>query len=732
MTSMPVSPRGQRITRLDAREKLSGAPIYPSDIRISGMLHCRAVRSPYRRARVLSIDASEAEKVPGFAAIVTGEEARGERLPPLGIAKMYSRIQMFPEVVNFIGEIVAIVAAETEEAATQVADLVDVEYEELPPVLTTEEALAEGAPQLFPEGNLAAPPFLFERGDPEAAMIRAHRVYEATYRTQRQSHAPIEPATCVAAPENDGVVIWTVVDSAFSTRHQVAALLGMPDDKVHIISKHGASYGQKNVVIPSLEPACALVALKTGRPARMALTSPEMFANSSTRPACDITLRTGVDKDGRVLARTVRVIVDDGAYGIGGVMVSSMAKKAVDLYPCDNIRYEGIAVNTNTIPGCAYRGVTTPQIHFALEMQMNEIAADLGIDPVELRLRDMLKTSYKLFGGTPVDAEPLRECIQQAAERFGWSARTRRRDGSLAIGSAMAVSMHHTGQGATPKEGSDVLIKLMEDGTVEVVTAVPEKGQGSETALAQIAAAAASVSMDAIRMRMGDTAISPRDELGAESNRATYAAGAATRDAGRHFHEKLAEWAGKELPETLSREDLAKLSSASNSKLPEAVGTFYPPDVDALPVFSAHFAEVQVDIDTGDVTVRRYVVAHDIGEAINPDLCESQVEGGVYHQVGYALREDLVVDDGVVMNGNFMEYSLGGFGEVIPLEVLLVETPDTPPKGVGTSVAAAVAPCIVSAIADATGRFIYQLPASPESVCAALNDDVPQRGGGTQ
>lgn len=713
-----TSPRGQRITRLDMVRKTHGEPIYASDIQLPSMLHARIVRSPYQHARVKSVDFSFASETPGYVDGIKRGDFAGQAVQSVNYRGFPANLEVFPETVRYVNEAVAAVVAETEDAAIEAADMVSVDYEELPQMLTTAEAGAEGAYQLYEEGNLASDPVVFEKGNVEEALGRADHVFEGVYQTPRQAHATIEPVACVAVPEGARVVIYTVTDSPFHVLHKMSLLTGIPEEELAVVSVAGATYGNKNMIIPSLEPVCALLARKTGRPVRLAFSSPEMFGTLPTRHAAEVKLRTGVSNDGRLVARIGDVTVDAGAYGMGGRIIFSMGAKFVDLYPVDDYHYKARALYTNTLPGGAYRGVATPQIHFAMETQMNEIAKALGIDPVELRRMNMVRPGHVMVGGSPIKAEPLAACVDKGAAAFRWGEPKLAAEPEHAIGRGMAIGMHHTGLGKLRAEGSAARARLLEDGTVEIATAIVDKGQGAETALAQIAADALDVDVGSVRMVMGDTRTVPVDEIGAEVNRGTYIGGLAVKQASLNLKAVVEEALGSSFDARSGNlaDIVERWRQTIAGPLPAADGTYIPEETDPRPVFSSHFAEVDVDLATGETKLLRYVATQDVGEAVNPDICESQIEGGVYHQAGLALREELLVSDGLVQNGNYMEYSAGGFGEAIPIEVILVETPGEHPKGVGTSAAPAVAPAIVAAIGNAIGAFPHRIPATGERV----------------
>ena len=735
---MSQAREAEPVRRLDAPEKVRGTAVYSTDFKLPGMLHAKVYRSDVARGRVVSVDTSAAARVPGAVAFVTGKDVKGgepgfPRLRPVpgfgdpGGHDWPTGFTLFPETVNFIGEGVAAVAAETPEAAQEAVDLIEAEIEELPPVFTMEEAVGPDAPQLFPHGNLLQPPWVYHKGDLEKAFAQAELVLEGIYTTPRQAHAIIEPMCAVAAVQDGLITVWTVMNSPHEIQQELAIILGLEEERVRVVCLQGPSYGARDNLTNSLEGAACLLAMKTGRPVRIALTSEEMFQVGRTRHESRFHLKTGTTRDGRLLAMYGDALINGGPYSLlSGRVLESIASKFLGIYKVPNLYFRGRAVRTNTVPGGSYRSVASVQNFFAIETHLNEIAAKLDIDPIELRRRNHIRTGDKLLFGTPMDASALETCISQGAERFGWGADKPRPSGAdRVVGNGMAISMHHTGVGNVAREGSAVRVELTEEGRIRAVTSIPDNGQGSLTALTVMASRAWDLPMEAIEMRMGDTLDTPFDFMGAGVNRVTYITGTALREASRELKAALDALAGEaQIPAPVSREDLKRLadwhSQTRGGPLPSAEHLFRPSDLDPAPTCSAHFARVEVDTETGEVLVLKYVAAQEVGEAILPDVCEVQVEGGVYHGAGLALREELIVEDGMVANGNFMEYSVGGIGEWFPVDVVLVSMEGSPPKGVGTSVAPPVAPAIVAAIADATGCFLHEVPATPARLLKAL------------
>lgn len=747
---------GRNVARVDGRAKVTGAASYLADMAVEDMAHAVAVRSPHPRARVTGIDASAALARPGVLAVLTPEDVTG--LPPVRIfADSPPVARILTDTPQYAGDAVAAVVAETEALARQAAAGVEVDYQPLPPVLTAAEALAAEI-GLHPEApqNRAGPPVNIARGDPDAALAGCWRVFRGSYATQRQCAQTIEPLACVCHWRGDRLDVWTHLDSMFHFRDALAEALATDPEtvRIHPPEALGATFGLKNSLLASLEPLAALASRRTGRPVKLALTPEESMAATVTRHPARIDLVTGMNADGTIAARTAAVLLDSGAYGWGYVVALSMAGKWASLYRTEHLRFSAVSVYTNHVPGGAYRSVGTAQIHFAMESQLDEIARSLGIDPVELRRRNLIGVGDPLTFGTPIRSFGAESCLAEGAAAFGWPSKTRDRPAVDPIGRrrgvGMAVGMHHAGlTGLLPMpEASRCRAELRADGAVEIAVGVVDKGQGSLTTLTLVAADELGLPPERVRVVNLGTAAVPFDPSGAEASRTTYVMGRAVADGARKLRTAIRDRFGCDPAELAPNRPAAPSPSGPPPESPtargpggpppeplaawdpaaepvRAEGYFEPADRDPLPVVGAHFCEVEVDCATGAVRVLRYVAAQDVGRVINPLGCAGQMEGGVHHGIGYALTEELIYDDGAPLNPDFMGYKVLMAPDMPVIEAIPVEDPDpdggpSGAKGVGTPIIPAIAPAVANAVRDAIGVRLTELPMTPPKVLAAL------------
>ena len=729
MSPQPVV--GSSVPRVDGRGKVSGTAEYLTDMALPGMAHAAVVRSPYPRARVREIDPTAALATPGVLAVLTAGDVAD--FPPVRIFADSPPVQrILTDTPQFTGDAVAAVVATTEAAARQGTLAVEIDYEPLPAVLTAAEA-RDGLVQLHPAapGNRAGPPINVSRGDVAAALADCAHVFRDSFSTQRQCAQTIEPLACICDWTGAHLDVWTHLDSMFHFRDALAEALALDPEQVRIHPPEalGASFGLKNSLIASFEPLAALCSRTVDRPVKLALSPEESMSATVTRHPARIDLVTGVDADGILRARCADVLLDSGAYGWGYVVALSMVGKWATLYRTEHLRFSATSVYTNHIPGGAYRSVGTAQIHFAMESQLDDIARSLGIDPVELRRRNLARVGDPLSFGTTIRSFGAEACLDRGSEVAGWVPPTSDEQGvtprrpdplGRSRGRGMAMGMHHAGlTGLTPiPEVSRCNVELRGDGTVSISLGVIDKGQGALTTLTLVAADELGLPPERIRVHNLGTAAVPLDFWGAEASRTTYVMGRAVSDGARRLREAICERLGVE-PAEVTAESLQGTE-------PIAVeGYFAPTDNDPLPVTGAHFCEVEVDHATGQVRVLRYVAAQDVGRVINPLGCRGQVEGGLHHGIGYALVEELRHDEGAPLNPNFMGYKVLMADDMPDIEVVLIEDPDPDggpygAKGVGTPVIPAIAPAVANAVRDAIGVRLTELPMTPPRVLAAL------------
>ena len=611
---------GHDVPRVDGWPKVSGGAEYLADMALPNMAHAAVVRSPYPRARVTAIDPAPALAVPGVLALLTPADVA--YLPPVRIFADSPPVQrILTATPQFTGDAVAAVVAETAAAARQGVLATEVDYEPLPPVLSAADA-RDGDVQLHPAApdNRAGPPVNINRGDVEGALAGCARVFRDSFTTQRQCAQTIEPLACICAWTGDDLDVWTHLDSMFHFRDALAEALTIDPGKirVHPPEALGASFGLKNSLIASLEPLAALASRTVGRPVKLALSPEESMSATVTRHATHIHLVTGVDDDGVLQARGADVLLDSGAYGWGYVVALSMVGKWASLYRTEHLRFSATSVYTNHIPGGAYRSVGTAQIHFAMESQLDDIARTLGIDPVELRRRNLARVGDPLSFGTAIRSFGGEACLDRGSAAAGWvpSGGAEHADVSTPLeapglidpraalepshpgatsrpgatapttgpsepseprpgldplgrsrGRGMAMGMHHAGlTGLTPvPEVSRCDVELEPDGTVSISLGVIEKGQGALTTLTLVAADELGLAPERIRMHNLGTASVPLDFWGAEASRTTYVMGRAVADGARRLREAIRERLGVE-PANATPEAIASAGAATGGR----------------------------------------------------------------------------------------------------------------------------------------------------------------------
>jgi xanthine dehydrogenase molybdenum-binding subunit len=745
---------GKPVSRLEGLAKVTAATQYGVDLALPGMLYAKVLRSPYAHARVLRVEASRAAALPGVRAVLTADD-----VPPVTFNAVYSGLsekyvkhlvedqRIFDEKVRYVGEAVAAVAADTPELAEQALELIEVEYEPLPAVLDPEEALRPGAPQIHPHSpdNIVGRPIVFQWGDLEKGFSEADLVLEERYTTPRHQGCPMEPHVCLAAWDASGkLTLWTSTQIPFRVRFVLAKVLGLSEGRIRVIMPQvGGGFGAKQEV--GVEPICALLARKSGRPVKLELTRTEEFHCTSTRHGAIVDLKMGARKDGTLVVSHGKMLLDTGAYVCHGLGVATLASVTfTGLYRCPNMRYEAQVVYTNHPIAGALRGFGQFQILFAMESMMDALAEGLGMDPLEIRLKNHIRAGeVDPRTGFTIESCGLEECIREGARRIGWTDRRKAsKGGSLRRGVGMGCLMDVSGAKPFLPEQSAVFLKCNEDGSLSLLTGVADSGQGIRTALAQIAAEELGVGVEQVQVTAGDTELTPFD-LGNYASRTTYVAGMAVRRAAQEVKRQLLEQAAHLLearvedldyrgghiyprgsPErAVSVAQVARYAQHTAAVSIMGAASHQPPH--NAPGFGAHFAEVEVDMETGRVRVLRVVAANDVGRAINPQDCEGQIEGGVLQGIGFTLGEELHFDEsGHPINPRFSEYQVPGPESVPEIETILVESeePSGPfgAKGVGDIVVTAIAPAIANAIYNATGRRIRDLPLTPERVLGAL------------
>ncbi len=753
---------GQSVTRLDAREKVTGAARYVTDVALSGMAHAKVWRSPVPHARLVAIDTTRAAAAPGVLAVCTASDLPVKRLH-YGPAFRDQPI-LAHEVIRYAGEPVVAIVADTERHAEAGLALLDVRYDELPAITRVEDALTPGAAVIHPDlqragqfrdlaglrpvpGTNVCNHVHFERGDLARAFAEADFVVEDTYRYPALSHHALEPHCAIARVDAEGITIWAGTQHPFPVRKDIAEIFDVPLSHVQVVVPLiGGAFGGK--CYTKIEPLAAALAARVGRPVRLAL-SLEESARTITRHAAVVRLRTAARRDGTLLARECDVVLDTGAYAdIGPRVTTKSGYRAAGPYRIPALRIDARCVYTHNVPAGAYRGYGTPQVAWASESQIDVIAERLGLDPLALRERNLLKRGEALVAGdTPLDGD-MAEGLDKAARGIGWGApRVRDR------GQGLACAMKDGGGTHTV---STAIVRIDPDGGVALFTGSVEIGQGARTALAQIAAETLGVPFETVVVVPPDTALAPYDH-GTSASRSTTVMGLAVQAAANDARAQLLELAAKLLGaeasalavrdgkvvhgnETLSIGGVISGHYGLVGGEVTGVGTYVPPagsgSLGGVTVFwetGTGAAEVDVDRDTGAVTVRKYVSVADVGRAINPRECAAQDEGAAMQALGPALFEARVTAGGQLLNPGLIDYRVPAFVDLPEtLDSVLIENGDGPgpfgAKGVGEGGTFSTAPAIGNALARATGVRITDLPMTPERVWRALRDaGTPER-----
>lgn len=773
---------GKPEPKVDATKLAQGKPAFTADVEMRGMLHAKVLRSPHAHARITSIDASKARQLPGVAAVLTHEDiprvvysTAGQSDPIPGPLDCFS----LDNKVRFVGDRVAFVAAETPEIAEQALTLIDVEYEILESILDVRNALKEGAPVIHdepeyvnfadsdPSKNLAAE-VRIDIGDLDKGFAAADQIFEAEYVVPRVQQAHIEPHVVVTYwDEDDRLVIRSSTQVPFHVRRMMAPVLDLPVKRIRVIKPRiGGGFGGKQEVLSEDIPAHLTIA--TGRPVIHEYTREEEFIGARSRHPMRIHMKTGVKKDGTITANDMYALSDTGANGAHALTVTgNTGHKAMALYVGDgefrkapNIRFNADIVYTNQPPSGAYRGYGVPQGFWAVERHMEKIADALGLDPVEFRVKNALR-SGELHpfstawseGREPrpemIDTCALEECVQQGKAAIGWDQKYGNEawhtvEGKPHLRRGIGISAMMQGTAIPYLDMGGASIKMNDDGSFNLLIGATDLGTGSDTVLAQMAAEVLGVPLDDLIVYSSDTDFTPFD-VGAYASSTTYISGAAVVNAAEKVAERIKLRAARLLEvddsQTIQLTNRQAVAPDGNSiSLAEialnalhqedqeqimAVGSYVSPV--APPPFAAQFAEVTVDTETGQIVVDKLVMAVDAGVIVNPITASGQIEGGLVQALGYAVCEEMVYDEkGRAREVDFRDYHIFMAHEMPELETIFVETfePSHPfgVKAVAEIPLDGVAPAVGNAVFDAVGVNIDENPVTPEKVWRALKE----------
>ena len=741
---------GTSVKRLDAQDKVTGVASYAGDVRLPGMAYAKLVPSPLPHALIKRIDVSRARALPGVYAVLTGAELVG--MEQTYGSERKDRPIVAIDKVRFQGEPVAAIAAVDEATAEAAVELVEVDYEELP--LVTDMLAA-----LEPESALVHPKNLcheyhYEWGDVERGFAESDHIFEDTFTFPMVYHYAMEPHACVAKYDGEGITVWASAQHPFIVREELARIFHLPLNSVQVIVPYsGGGFGSKSY--SKIEPITTALAREAGRPVRLALTVEEAF-KTVRRHSARATIKTGVKADGTFVARECLAYVDTGAYADNGVRVTQrIGDRIPGPYRWPHLKVDSYGVYTNTTPAGSYRSIGGPQAAWACESQVDIIAAALGMDPMELRLKNLAVPGEEVRRGRrPLEAD-LAVGVRAVAEGVGWGGyRPSSPRPGVKRGIGMACSI--TNAGANPT--STAIARMHADGSVTLLVGTTELGQGSRTTMAQIGAEELGLGMDDMRVVSSDTGIVPYDRS-TGSSRSTTLMGLAVQGAAVEVREQLLEIAAEHFetfPDKLTVEDGAvtlgdeRISFADlvrqrfDGAGGELIGRGYVSSQHASgkltqePVFwevGIGAAEVEVEEATGVVRILRYVSAIDCGKAINPLQAEGQDEGAAMQAIGHTLFEEMIYEDGQLLNPNMIDYRVPTFADLPEVfETILIENGDGPgpygAKGIGEGGVVSVAPAVANAIFNATGVRIKDLPLTPERVWRALEAAKREKQGG--
>lgn len=756
---------GQSPVRLDAREKVTGRTLYAVDLKMAGMLYAKVLRSPHPHARILHIDATKARSLPGVVAVVTGKDFPGS----LG-ATVQDQSFLAGDKVRFVGDAVAAVAAVNLDTAEEALSLIHVEYELLPALFDPVEAMKSRevlihenlsqyavAPGIFPvPGTNICNHFKLRKGDPERGFKESDLVLEDTYRSHMVQHAHLETHAAIAQVDSSGkILIWSNTQTPYFNRKALAKSLNLPLNQVRVmVTTLGGGFGGKSYL--KAEPICVALALKSkGRPVKLVFTREEEFGVAPVRHPTIIRCKTGMKKDGTWLAQESELIFDTGAYAdIGPRVCRNAGFSAAGPYQVPNVRIDSYCVYTNHPIGGAFRGFGIPQVSWAIESHLDVMAEKLGLDPVDVRLKNAVEEGSLSVTGQVLHSVGLKETLRQAAEKIGW-----RKASGPYRGKGIACMHKST---VTPSS-SAAFVKLNEDASVTLLCSAVEMGQGSSTILAQIASEELGIPVEKISMVRPDTDVTPYD-MASVSSRSTFFVGNAVRRAAADAREQLLQIAA-EILEANPQDLLIEAGKVMVRGVPEKAipiaelplgeafyvgakgrgrgrpvlgrGSFTVEDATPLDretgqgknpsafwMYATQAAEVEVDPRSGRVKVLRISSAHDVGKSIHPVAIEGQIQGALVMGVGTALFEEMELEKGRVKNPSFAEYKLPSAldaPEMIPIivEELHAQGPYGA-KGLGEPALAPTAAAIANAIYAAVGVRVKDLPITPEKILEGL------------
>jgi len=737
---------GKAVPRVDAYERVSGTAVYTTDLLLPNMLYGVILRCPHPHARVKKIALAKARSVPGVHAVISGDS------PEANIAWTYSRrklrvkSKLFDSHCRFEGEAVAAAAAETPYQAWDAVRAIDVNYDILPFTADERDALKPGAAPVHTEGNRVGPPEKYQRGDVDKGFAEADVVLEHRYRTECEIHTPMEPHGCVANWDGDRLTIWESTQGVFRIQSQVAQVLGLPLSKVRVIGHYmGGAFGSK-LQAGKYTIIAAVLARMTGRPVKIILSREETFLAVGNRPAANMRLKAGVKKDGTLTAFEFEGTATGGAYPAGGT--SSIDWLVRDLYTCPNVRSTLTDVYINAGRARPFRAPGHPQSAWALEQMMDALAAAIRMDPTDLRLKNIPLVSQGRKGRPPYTTTGLKACLEEGARVFGWKQAREEiarkgNQGPVRRGVGVAAGLWRAGGGRPP---ATIILKLFADGSVNLNMGASDIGTGTKTVMALIVAEELGVKPEIISIEHADTGTTQYASPSGGS-KTVPTESPAVRAAAISVKQQLLEIAARELKakpadldlkagRVVSRTDPAgkisftKLSGLQKRGVVVGIGYRGPNPADkVVNPFAAQFCEVEVDTRTGEVSVIRFLGAHDSGRVMSRLTYDNQVFGGITMGLGLAMTESRILDrsqTGKMVNRNWHDYKLPTAMDVpasmssLPIDLADTEANTAGAKGLGEPVTIPTAAAVANAVYHATGVRVTHTPINPIQLCRLL------------
>jgi CO/xanthine dehydrogenase Mo-binding subunit len=737
---------GKPLGRLEGPAKVTGAATFTADVILPEMLWGKVLRSPLPHARIVSIDTSQAEKMPGVLAVLTARD-----LPDILTGRLvYDTPVLARDQVRFIGEKVAVVAAEDPDVAEDALALIEVEYQELPAVFDAEEAMKPDAPLLHPDYRSYphAPEKFFsdlpnvhshvtwQVGDIEEGFAQAQQVFEYTFTTHSQHQGFIEPHASVVSVDSEGRAhVWISNKMPVRAQKLLADAVQLPQERVvvHPVCI-GGDFGGKGSLMDS--PLCYHLSKRTGRPVKMVMTYTEELMAGNPRHPATISLRTGVTDQGKLVAFQARVVFDSGAYaGFKPVPIVNIpgANSAAGVYGTPHVRIDAYSVYTNCLPSGHVRAPGDPQVTFAVESSMELIAEAMGIDPLEFRKRNLVQDGDLLPDGHRLEHVRIRQTLEAAIESSNWG----KPKAHPHVGRGVAASYRHIGSGEANAE-----IRLESDGTVKVITPVPDTGTGAHTVLQQVVAETWPLPVEQVQVEARPDLF--ETDSGAGASRVTYVVGQLVKEMTEELRESVCRVAATALEcqaEEVVFEDghctvkgssdrtltLAQVAEAGSGKPELSIRkTQVNRDNPQVTTFTAQVVELEVDPETGQIKILEVVTSHDVGTIINPIGHRGQIDGGLIQGIGFGMIEEVVMEEGQVSTLHLGDYKLPNIKDIPPLKTVLVQEEIGPApfhsKAIGESSITPIAAAISNAVYDAVGVRFYTLPITAEKVYRALRE----------